>query len=69
VLVHPRVIQAAGSIDRGIRHRGYRVLRSNRLPAILVECGFMTNPAEARRIQSAWYRGRIAQAIAAGLLQ
>jgi N-acetylmuramoyl-L-alanine amidase len=69
VLVHPRVIQAADSIDRGIRHRGYRVLRSNRLPAILVECGFMTNRAEAGRIQSARYRDRIAAAIADGLLQ
>jgi len=69
VLVHPRVIHAADSIDRGIRHRGYRVLRSNRLPAILVECGFMTNRAEAGRIQSARYRERIATAIADGLLQ
>ncbi len=43
-LVHPRVIQAMASIDRGIRHRGYWVLRKNRLPAILVECGFLTNP-------------------------
>jgi N-acetylmuramoyl-L-alanine amidase len=69
VLIHPRVIQAADSIDRGIRHPGYRVLRSNRLPAILVECGFMTNRAEAGRIQSARYRDRIAAAIADGLLQ
>jgi N-acetylmuramoyl-L-alanine amidase len=67
-LVHPRVIQAADSVDRGIRHRGYRVLRGNRLPAILVECGFMTNRAEAGRIQSARYRDRIAKAIADGLL-
>jgi N-acetylmuramoyl-L-alanine amidase len=69
VLIHRRVIRAADSIDRGIRHRGYRVLRSNRLPAILVECGFMTNRAEARRIQSARYRDRIAKAIADGLMQ
>jgi N-acetylmuramoyl-L-alanine amidase len=67
-LVHPRVIQAADSIDRGIRHRGYWVLRANRLPAILVECGFMTNRAEAGRIQRARYRDRIARAIADGLL-
>ena len=44
VLIHPRVIQALRSIDRGIRHRGYFVLRRNRLPAVLVECGFLTNP-------------------------
>src|SRR5258708_12285829 len=48
-LVHPRVIRAMASIDRGIRHRGYWVLRKNRLPAILVECGFLTNPAEGAR--------------------
>lgn len=69
VLIHSRVIQAADSIDRGIRHRGYRVLRANRLPAILIECGFMTNRAEAARIQSARYRDRIAKAIADGLLE
>jgi N-acetylmuramoyl-L-alanine amidase len=68
-LVHPRVIRAADSIDRGIRHRGYWVLRANRLPAILVECGFMTNRAEAGRIQSARYRDRIAKAIADGLAE
>ena len=69
VLIHSRVIQAADSIDRGIRHRGYRVLRANRLPAILIECGFMTNRAEAARIQSARCRDRIAQAIADGLME
>jgi N-acetylmuramoyl-L-alanine amidase len=68
-LIHPRVIQALGSIDRGIRHRGYFVLRRNRLPAVLVECGFLTNPAEAARITNYIYRERIARAIAAGIMQ
>jgi N-acetylmuramoyl-L-alanine amidase len=67
--VHPRVVRAVDSIDRGIRHRGYWVLRANRLPAILVECGFMTNRAEGSRIQSARYRDRIAKAIAEGLVE
>jgi N-acetylmuramoyl-L-alanine amidase len=68
-LVHPRVIQAMDSIDRGIRHRGYRVLRKNRLPAILVECGFLTNRAEAARITDAHTRERLARAIADGILR
>jgi N-acetylmuramoyl-L-alanine amidase len=62
-LVHPRVIRAMASIDRGIRHRGYWVLRKNRLPAILVECGFLTNPAEAARISDSGSRERLARAI------
>jgi N-acetylmuramoyl-L-alanine amidase len=66
-LIHPRVIQALGSIDRGIRHRGYFVLRRNRLPAVLVECGFLTNPIEAGRILQPGARGNLAKAIAAGI--
>jgi N-acetylmuramoyl-L-alanine amidase len=66
-LIHPRVIQALGSIDRGIRHRGYFVLRRNRLPAVLVECGFLTNPGEAARIVTPGARENLAQAIAAGI--
>jgi N-acetylmuramoyl-L-alanine amidase len=62
-LVHPRVIRAMASIDRGIRHRGYWVLRKNRLPAILVECGFLTNHAEAARISDSGLRERLARAI------
>jgi N-acetylmuramoyl-L-alanine amidase len=69
VLIHPLVIQALGSIDRGIRLRGYFVLRRNRLPAVLIECGFLTNPAEASRITDSSYRERIARAIAAGILR
>jgi N-acetylmuramoyl-L-alanine amidase len=66
-LIHPRVIQALGSIDRRIRRRGYFVLRRNRLPAVLVECGFLTNPAEAARILTPAGRENIARAIAAGI--
>jgi N-acetylmuramoyl-L-alanine amidase len=66
-LIHPRVIQALGSINRGIRRRGYFVLRRNRLPAVLVECGFLTNPAEAARILTPAGRENLARAIAAGI--
>jgi N-acetylmuramoyl-L-alanine amidase len=68
-LIHPRVIQALGSMDRGIRHRGYFVLRRNRLPAVLVECGFLTNPAEAARIVTPGARENLAKAIAAAIEQ
>ena len=68
-LVHPRVIQAMASIDRGIRHGSYQVLRKNRSPAILVECGFLTNPAEAARITDSHSRERLARAIANAILR
>jgi N-acetylmuramoyl-L-alanine amidase len=67
-LVHPRVIQAMDSVDRGIRQRRYRVLRKNRLPAILVECGFLTNRVEGERASDPDYRQRVARAIASAIL-
>ncbi len=67
-LIHPRVIRAMNSVDRGIRRRGFWVLRRNRLPAVLVECGFLTNRAEAVRALNPMYRQRIAEAIAQGIL-
>jgi N-acetylmuramoyl-L-alanine amidase len=66
-LIHPRVIQALGTLNRGVRHRGYFVLRRNRLPAVLVECGFLTNPVEAARIVTPGARQNLAKAIAAGI--
>jgi N-acetylmuramoyl-L-alanine amidase len=68
-LVHPRVIQAMDSIDRGIRQRGYRVLRRNRLPAILIECGFLTNQIEGERASDPDYRQRVARAIASAIIR
>jgi len=37
------------------------------MPAVLVECGFLTNPTEASYAQNASYRQKLAEAIAAGV--
>ena len=63
------VVQAAGTPDRHVRRRGYYVLRNNRLPAVLVECGFLTNHIEARRAQSGDYLEKLARAIAVAILR
>ncbi len=65
--VHSALVRAAGSPNRGLRRRGYYVLRHNARPAVLCECGFLTNRAEASRLMSASHRQRIANAIAAGI--
>jgi hypothetical protein len=43
------------------------VLRRTSIPAVLVECGFLTNPTEAAYAQSASYRQKLAEEIAAGI--
>src|SRR6476646_11285319 len=65
--IHHYVVGGAPSGSRGVRRRGYYVLRKTNIPAVLVECGFLTNPTEAAYAQSASYRQKLAEEIAAGV--
>ena len=65
--IHHYVTGGAPSANRGVRRRGYYVLRKTSIPAVLVECGFLTNPTEAAYAQSASYRQKLAEEIAAGV--
>ncbi len=48
--------------DRGIKAAKFAMLRKTRMPAILVEHGFMTNKGDAKRLASDAFRDRIANA-------
>ena len=65
--VHYYVVGGAPSANRGVRRRGYYVLRKTNIPAVLVECGFLTNPTEGAYAQTASYRQKLAEEIAAGV--
>jgi N-acetylmuramoyl-L-alanine amidase len=65
--VHYYVAGGAPTPNRGVRRRGYYVLRRTRVPAVLVECGFLTNPTEAQYVQTTSYRQRLAEEIARGI--
>jgi N-acetylmuramoyl-L-alanine amidase len=65
--IHYFVAGGAPSPNRGVRRRGYYVLRKTNVPAVLVECGFLTNPTEATYAQNASYRQKLAEEIAAGV--
>ena len=65
--VHYYAARSAPTSNRGVRRRGYYVLRRARVPAVLIECGFLTNPAEAQYVQSSSYRQQLAEQIARGI--
>jgi N-acetylmuramoyl-L-alanine amidase len=66
--VHRAVLMAAGTSDRGVRRARFMgVLRGQTRPAILIEAGYLTNPAEARKIATAAHRQTLAEGIARGL--
>ena len=54
--------------DRAVKRSRFEVLREARMPAILIEGGFMTNPTEAKKIYDTAFRKKMAQAIVDGIL-
>lgn len=65
--IHYYVNRVAPTPNRGVRRRGFYVLRRTNIPSVLVECGFLTNPTEAQYAQSVSYRQQLAEAIARGV--
>lgn len=66
--IHRNVVAGAPSENRGIRRRGFYVIRKTAIPSVLVECGFLTNPTEGRLALSAQYRQQLAEEIANGIM-
>ena len=54
--------------DRDVRRARFAVLRDAQMPAILIEGGYMSNPAEAKRIYDPVWRRQLAAAIVRGIL-
>lgn len=68
--VHGSVLRRLGhgttndnTFDRGIKRARWSVLTGVQHPAILVECGFVTHPFEARLIENADYQNAVAAGI------
>lgn len=53
--------------SRGVKHGNFAVIRETKMPAILVEGGFLTNAAEREKIKDHKYLKRLAYGIAAGV--
>jgi N-acetylmuramoyl-L-alanine amidase len=65
--VQSAVVRQTGALDLGLVQRSDLTgFNWANVPAVLVECGFMTNPAEARLLRSNAYRLKIARGLTAG---
>ncbi len=65
--IQSKILEKTGMSDRGVKHSRFRVLTTNSCPAVLVEVGFLSNPAEEKIIGSPEYQQKVAQAIAEAL--
>ncbi len=62
------LLRAVGQEDRGIRRARFMgVLLGQKRPAVLIEGGYLSNPDEAAKIESAGFREKLAEAVANSL--
>jgi N-acetylmuramoyl-L-alanine amidase len=54
--------------DRGVKRARFQILRESTMPAILIEGGFMSHPAEGKKIYESAYRKQMAHAIVEGII-
>lgn len=66
-MIHRYMLSRTGGSDRGVKRARFLVLREITMPGVLIECGFLSNPAEARRMMTAAYQERLAKGIADGV--
>lgn len=57
----------AGLEARGVRRANFRVLVGHQRPSVLVECGYISNAGDARRLNRPSHQSKVAAAIVAGI--
>ncbi len=66
--IQTRLVAALGTNDRGDKNGNYKVIRENTMPAVLVELAFISNPSDNKKLGSAAYQQKAANAIYYGVL-
>ncbi len=62
--VQQALVQSTGAVNRGVKHARFVVLIGTKVPAILIETGFVSNPTEGQKLATSAYQHKIATAIA-----
>lgn len=55
--------------DRGVRQANFYVLRNGFMPAVLIECGFLSNRSEEKLLRRPEHRERLAEGICRGIVE
>ena len=65
--LHRGMIASTKAKDRGLKRARFLVLRDAPCPAVLIEGGFLSNPAEAKILSSKTYHEKLAVGLANGI--
>jgi len=66
--MHRAMVGGVETPDRGYKRARWAVLRTLSCPGVLVECAYLSNDDEARRVAKSEFRQQIAESIAAGVI-
>jgi N-acetylmuramoyl-L-alanine amidase len=67
--VQGKLCTMKGAVNRGVHVANFRVLRKAIYPAVLVECGYLSNRAEGYEARSDSYREQLADKIAEAIVE
>jgi N-acetylmuramoyl-L-alanine amidase len=68
-VVQDRMIRATGAKNRGVKQNVFYVISTARIPAILVEVGFLNNAQEGPKLKTYSYQRTLASALAEGIVE
>jgi len=66
-VMHKHLVQATGLKDRGVRYGNFHVIRETKMPAVLLEVGYLSNKNDEAALFSESFQQRVAQGIADGI--
>ena len=63
------LVQSTNAVNRGVKTANYSVIRTSSMSSSLVECGFISNPTEAKNLSSSSYQDKVAEGIVNGIME
>lgn len=67
-LVQKSMVSYVDLKDRGVTPFTFDVLKDNNMPAILIQCGFLTNPEDGKKLSNPDFQKDLAEGISQGIL-
>jgi N-acetylmuramoyl-L-alanine amidase len=66
-IIQGELVRSLGLKDMGVRSANFAVLRTTKMPAVLCELAFISNPAEEKKMNTDDFRNKAAEAIVKGI--
>lgn len=66
-VLHKYLVQATGLADRGVKYGNFHVIRETKMPAVLLEAGYLSNPKDEATLFSENVQQSVAQGIVNGI--